>query len=117
MMTAGFQESIFISDCCYLGKISGHVYTTSSVSGQGSIVAAFIGNIYNDTTVENCHCYFREDEFVKVIATNRTPNVIYIYEYGDLTDIAEMTELLNRNGQNNVWELGEDGSPKLKFAL
>lgn len=117
MVTAGFQDSIFISDCCYLGKISGHVYTSSSVSGMGSIVAAFIGNIYNDTTVENCHCYFRKNEFVKVIVTNRTPNVIYVYAYDDLTDIAEISELLNRNGKNNVWELGENGFPKLKFVL
>lgn len=127
-ITAGEQGEVI--DCYNLGQIS--IYTTplkyGDNSGTAGIVAWMrIGSILNCFSLTNVYAEKSNIKNVnEVLGYNESTNVSNCYFAGAGTDdlaerrtleefaTQEMVDLLNENGQNDVWVLGEK-HPILKW--
>lgn len=105
-----FARNALIKNCYSTGKISGNVYTESQVSGLGSVVGDFAGQI-NSTQIINCAVLVYEDTFATdVIAYCGSACIVTdLYEYKSK---AEMSLFMN-NLNDDIWQLGNDGLPML----
>ena len=117
-LVSGFIQSanrgVIIVNCYYAGKISGHVYTSSSVSGLGSIVGDFAG-VVTDTQIINCHLLYYDDTFaMDFIVESRTSDaIIDLTVYNSIAEMSSLADILNDGLAQPVWMDDENGLPQL----
>lgn len=115
-MVVNSISGVELVNCYYSGKISGHVYTTSKVSGLGSIVGDFVGEMVG-SQITNCHLLYYEDTFATnvVVGYYESTKPIDLTVYKGTAELSDVVDALNAGMEEPVWVTGENGVPKLLF--